>query len=289
MRVERALAESEARLQAILEHTQALEQERVQELERDGRFISHASHELRSPLGAVHEFLTLLRDGIGGDLSTEHERYVGIMLRNVCHLRDMIGDLSEVTRARAGKLVVTASRVDVAPYLEDLTPTLTSMADARQLRLEVRRNSGLSAVLGDPDRIRQVLVHLIENAVRYAPEGSRVTVVADPYPGEPDYVRFTVSDQGCGIPAGELECVFEYMHGATHSGTGPHGLGVGLYICRELVTAQKGRIWAERGSGGGTTVRFSLPVFSPSDGEGLSPRRGDARRMLMENDVAAHS
>jgi signal transduction histidine kinase len=265
---ENAPAESETRLRAIVERMHEVERQRMQQLELDDRFLSHASHELRSPLSSVYEFLTLLRDGIGGELSTEHEKYVEIMLRNVCDLRGMIGDLMEVARARNGKLVVTPRRLQLAGYLEGLIPILTSLLDPRRLRLESRFDSDLPAVVGDPNRIRQVLVNLIENAVRHSPEESSIALVVERCPGEPAFVRFTVADQGRGIPLGELDHVFEYMHQPEqHQGMARHGLGLSLYVCRELVTLQGGRIWAETVPGQGATIRFSLPVFPVSEGE----------------------
>jgi signal transduction histidine kinase len=149
----------------------------------------------------------------------------------------------------------------------DPLPLTAEVVDATRthlppgLSLELRHDPDPPEVAADPDKLRQVLVNLIENAVKYTREG-RIEVRLDPHNG---WVRFSVSDEGPGIPASQQERVFEKFYRLDPNMTqGVGGTGLGLYICRELVGAMHGDIWVQSVPGQGSTFSFELPIAASS-------------------------
>jgi PAS domain S-box-containing protein len=241
---------------------EAYKHSQQQQLQIRDQFLSRMSHELRSPLTPIHQFVTILLDGLAGDLKAQQREYLQIVLRRVNGLRTMINDLLEVTRAEAGKLHVDLRCV----YLTKLIPeVLESFQAARTKNIRPSHDipADLPPVCADPDRVRQILDNLLDNAIKFTPDKGMVTVRARPTNRNREFVRIEVADTGCGIVRSEREKIFEYLHqvdcGAAPSSS---GLGIGLYICKELVSHQGGRIWVKSRPGRGSTFSFTLPVYS---------------------------
>jgi two-component system phosphate regulon sensor histidine kinase PhoR len=132
----------------------------------------------------------------------------------------------------------------------------------REIELDTHLPPDAVRAVGDPDRVRQILLNLVENAVKYSPGGGRVDVLLDPGGGR---VRFSVRDEGLGIPSGEQERIFEKFYRLDASmSRGVGGSGLGLFICRELVELMDGRIWVASQPGVGSTFTFELPVSEPA-------------------------
>ncbi|OGF22889.1 MAG: hypothetical protein A2V63_12055 [Candidatus Eisenbacteria bacterium RBG_19FT_COMBO_70_11] len=241
-----------------------LERSRLEQMAARDRFASHVSHELRSPLTAIYQFVTLLRDGLVGAITPAQREYLDLALRNVLQLRGMIGDLLEASRARSGKLAIEPACMELADLVCDTTQSLAAAAASRRLSLTVETPPGLPMVNADPQRVRQVVSNLLENAIKFTPEGGSIRVTIEP-PGGRDALVVAVADDGPGIRVEERERVFEQLYQAGGPGERSRkGLGLGLYICRELVTRQGGRIWVEPGAERGSVFRFTLPVFTPA-------------------------
>jgi signal transduction histidine kinase len=241
-----------------------LEESKQQQLQLKDQFLSHVSHELRSPLAAIHGFTEILLDGLAGDLKPEQREYLQITLKNVHQLRKMIEDLLMVTRAKAGKIVTNRSCVSLGQLIADTLSTLSLAAGAKGITVSSEVTaSKLPPAYADPDRVRQVLSNLIDNAIKYTPEGGEVTVAAAVVKEEADFIRVAVADTGSGISAEHAPLVFERLYQAAESlDSSRKGLGLGLHIAKELVTAQGGRIWLESKIGAGSTFFFTLPIFS---------------------------
>ncbi|MFN0150139.1 MAG: ATP-binding protein [bacterium] len=246
-----------ARTESDLRRTQR------EQLELKDQFVSHVSHELRSPLTPIYQFVTILLDEIGGPLTKEQREYLGIVLRNTDQLRQMIGDLVDLTRTQAGKLTVDRRRIRVEEIAADLVRSLGVTAKANSLTLSSEVSADLPEVVGDATRVRQILSNLIENAIKFTPEGGSITVQVCVRPEEPGAVRVTVSDTGCGLFATDCRRVFEQHYQAKcETQRSRNGLGLGLYIAKELVQRQDGRIWVESEKGKGSRFSFTLPVFA---------------------------
>jgi signal transduction histidine kinase len=239
---------------------------RTQQIELKDEFLSHVSHELRSPLTAIYQFSTILLDNLVGELNAEQQESLEIVLRNVKQLQAMISDLLEVTRVQAGKLMIEpqcATAVDAIAYA---VKTFDGAATAKGVTLLVDIDAGLPSVCADPLRLRQILVILMDNAVKFTPAKGTVTVRARIFEEVPSHLLIEVIDSGCGIDPGMTEKIFDRLFQATETdSSGRKGLGLGLYICMELVRRQGGQIWAKSSPGEGSTFSVTLPIFSLSN------------------------
>jgi len=241
-----------------------LEAARRRESEMKDAFLSHVSHELRSPLTSIHQFVTILLDGLAGPLASEQREYLHIVLRNAEQLRAMIGDLLDVTRAGTGKLGVALGPVALPELIAQTVQAFGPSAAGKNVSLAADPvGAGVRAcVRADAGRVRQVLVNLIENALKFTPGGGVIRIGLDMTPAEPGFVRVSVRDTGCGIAPDAQRRLFERLYqvpGATD--VSRKGLGLGLYLCRELVAAHGGALAVESAPGRGSTFSFTLPVF----------------------------
>jgi signal transduction histidine kinase len=236
---------------------------RKHQMQFKDEFLSHVSHELRSPLTAIHQFVTILQDGLAGALVLEQHQYLQIVLRNVKQLDSMINDLLDVTRVQSGKLILELQYASASDAIVYVVNTLKEAAKAKGIALDSDIEDGLPMVCADPTRIRQILVVLVDNAIKFTPTGGVVKVKARTFGDDPNLVVLEVSDTGCGISPNLTERIFERLFQAPDPAwAGRKGLGLGLYICKELVTLQGGHIWAKSIPGQGAAFSFTLPVFS---------------------------
>ena len=224
---------------------------------RRGQFLSHVSHELRSPLAVVHQFASLLVDGVGGPLTPDQEEILVVLMRNVGQLRVMIDDLLEVTRADSGRLQVTCLPLALDDVLTEATAGYIWIAKNSRIGLFLEYGD-LPTVLADSERIREIIANLLDNALRFTPEGGQVTVEAVP---QGDFVCVTVRDTGRGIRPEHMDRIFErFFQVDQRDKESRSGLGLGLPICRELIERQGGLIWATSELGKGTAVSFTVPI-----------------------------
>jgi len=231
------------------------EAHRVEEVKAD--FIATASHELRTPLAAVYGAAqTLLRHDFALD-EVGRERFVSLIADESERLGRIVNEILLANQLDAGRLHLEFEPFDVAELVERVVEAARVYAPP-SVSLEFNVSEGLPRVAADLDKVRQVLVNLVENAIKYSPDGGRVEVGADEHDGA---VRFYVRDEGLGIAAEERNRIFEKFYRADpHMIRGVGGTGLGLYICKELVNRMGGRIWVESGEdeGSGSTFLFEL-------------------------------
>lgn len=227
------------------------------------RFLSHVSHELRTPLTAIYFFTTNVADGLFGDLSPEQHEQLVLALDNLEQLKGMVSDLLDISRVDAHKLTIEPKPVSPAKLIADALNTCRTSADEKKITLTSNVTSSLPFVWADPSRIRQILTNLIDNGIKFTPEGGAITVSIRSSPDDESLLCLSVSDTGCGIGPKNLELVFERL---TQIEVNPKaarsGLGLGLFIAKELVLEHGGRIWVESQLGQGSSFFFTLPVFS---------------------------
>ena len=242
---------------------EVLEQIRQDQMRFKDEFLSHVSHELRSPLTAIKQFTNILLGGLAGELNKEQREYQQIVLRNIRQLQSMIDDLLEVTRLESGKLTVEPERLSVSMAVADSFNTLEGTARGKRISLSHDLPPNLPSGYADQTRLRQILIILLDNAIKFTPDGGSVTVVAQTYEKDTRFLLIEVSDTGCGISSDITEEIFERLYQVSErTEASRKGLGLGLYICKELVMRQGGRIWATRRPQKGSTFSFTLPVFS---------------------------
>jgi len=236
---------------------------RTQQLQFKDEFLSHVSHELRSPLTAIYQFVTILLDRLAGELNPEQHEYLEIVLKNVQQLQSMIDDLLEVTRVQAGKLTIELQCTSVSDAIAYTVHTLQGAATAKGITLSSDVDCRLASVSADPTRIRQILIILVDNAIKFTPSGGAVKIQAHVFEKELGFLLVEVSDTGCGITPEMTESIFEHLYQITDPGqAGRKGLGLGLYISKELVTRQGGKIWVISEPQKGSRFFFTVPIFS---------------------------
>ena len=216
-------------------------------------FFATLSHELRSPITSVREAAHLLADGIPGPLVPKQLRLVEIIRRSTDRLLRLVNQILDVSRLRAGLLPLEYAPVDLARLVARVVDELRPRADEAGVALEREGLGTRFTVMGDEDRLVQVVVNLLANAVRFTPAGGRVIArVVD----AADECEIQIEDTGVGIPASELPHIFEAYRQA-HLGKG--GTGLGLAIVRGLVQAHGGRVTAESQPGKGSRFTVLLP------------------------------
>jgi PAS domain S-box-containing protein len=220
-------------------------------------FVATVSHELRTPLAAIYgSAVTLRRRDL--DLAAEmRTRLLEVVANESNRLAQIVNDVLLASHLDSGQLQLHIETVDAAKVTETVVEAArTHLPDGVTLTLAV--HDRLPPVAADEQQLRQVLVNLVENAVKYSPDGGPVTVTISR--GERG-VRWAVADRGLGIPAGERRRVFEKFYRLDPNMTrGIGGTGLGLYICRELVHRLDGRIWVEGNTGKGSTFYVEIPV-----------------------------
>jgi signal transduction histidine kinase len=236
---------------------------RKNEIQLRDDFLSHVSHELRSPLTSIYSFNSIIADGLAGQTTPQQDEYLQIILRNVGQLRAMIEDLLEVTQAQSGKLAVELHSVSVNEAAAYAVDTLRGAAKQREITLSFLPSACLPLAFADATRVRQILTILLDNAVKFTPTGGTVTVEAKEYEKDRSMVLVEVSDTGCGIKSEETERIFEHLYQVSDPGSaGRRGLGLGLHIAKDLVVRQGGAIWVTTEPGKGSLFSFTLPIFS---------------------------
>jgi signal transduction histidine kinase len=244
----------------------AADLDRKHQMEFKDEFLSHVSHELRSPLTAVYQFVTILLDRLVGDLNHEQNEYLEIVLRNVKQLQSMINDLLEVTRVQADKLAIEPQCTSVSDAIIYSIETLQGAAAAKGIALSSDSiERALPPVCADPTRLRQILIILVDNAIKFTPANGAVRIHARVFEKDPHLLVLEVSDSGCGISEDLTQRIFERLFQTSDSDSSSfsrQGLGLGLFICKELVTRHGGQIWATSVPGQGSVFSVTLPIFS---------------------------
>lgn len=250
-------------------YTEQVEARRkVEDLSRlKDEFLSIASHELRTPVTSIKGYTqlakTLIREN---DLGTSEE-YLDIALDQIDRMSRLILELLDVSRIETGRLEIRREPIRWTSFVREVVHRHHTAVSDR--RFHVNMPSSDTTIAGDRDRLEQVLGNLLENAVKYSPDGSEIFVSVE---DRGDQVVTSVCDRGMGIPKDELNQVFERFHrGRQVSSTNYGGLGLGLYITKQIVERHGGTIWVESKEGSGTTFHFSLPTVAVAVAEAEGP------------------
>jgi PAS domain S-box-containing protein len=242
---------------------EAREQRGKDQLRLKDEFLSQVSHEIRSPLSAIMQFTAIVLDGLAGKINDEQREYQQIVLQNARQLQSMIDDLLEVTRLENGRLRVGLESLSASEIVADTLNTHHGNACAKGVSLSCELSPNLPAAYADPVRFRQILSILTDNAIKFTPFGGTVKIGVRPWGEAPEFLCIEVSDTGTGIDSKHVEKIFERLYQTPDSGQlNRQGLGLGLFICKELVTRQGGEIWVQSTLQEGSTFSFTLPIFS---------------------------
>jgi two-component system phosphate regulon sensor histidine kinase PhoR len=230
------------------------EEHRLDDLKAE--FIATASHELRTPLAAVYGAAQTLRRHDFALDDAGRERFISMIVDESDRLARIVNQILLANQLEVGRLDLETEPFDAADLVERVVESARTHAPS-DIRFDIKVAEGVPPVAADKDRARQVLVNLVENAVKYSPGGGRIELGLEPADGA---VLFRVSDEGLGIPAGEQRRIFEKFYRLDPNMTqGIGGTGLGLYICSELVERMGGRIWLKSEKGKGSAFFFQLP------------------------------
>jgi sigma-B regulation protein RsbU (phosphoserine phosphatase) len=246
--------------QALL---RSLEMSRKQQLEFKNQFLSHVSHELRTPLTCIHQFTTILLDGLAGDINTEQRYHLNTILKSVNQLGAMVRDLLEATRVESRKLRIAPRCVAIDEVIRQAVRMMQATAREKRIGLEMGVDTRVPFVFGDPDRIVQVLINLIDNGIKFTPSDGSVMVKACLADVDPDFVYVSVTDTGRGVNPEAKALIFERLYQDPNAvDNNRKGLGLGLFIAKEIVALHGGKIWVASDPGHGSTFTFTLPLYS---------------------------
>ena len=250
-----AVALHNARMMAEL-HRAYETSERANRMKEE--FLALASHELRTPLGVVLGYASLLRESV----QDKDRQLVNAILQAALQMRSIIEQMSLYTALEEGKTVLEERTFPLQKVLHPLAVETRRLAEAKDITLVATWPEASLWVRGDEKKLHAVFKQLLSNALRFTPQGGRITLRARAHPGE---VRVEVEDTGPGIPFDELEAIFDEFHQVEHHLVRKHGgLGLGLSIARGLVRLHGGRIWAEsEGPDQGATFIVVLPAAKP--------------------------
>ena len=240
------LAEALARAQKQTAQDQNALQKRKQLDTLKDEFISTVSHELRTPLTSIRGALGLLSAGVMGKVDDKALNLLRIASTNTDRLVRLINDILDLERMDAGRAPLHLRRCSLSELVLQAVETMRSMADASDIRIEVVPELQADPIVfeGDSDRMQQVLVTLLSNAIKFSPRGSSVRVLGG-YDG--DNLLLRIEDRGRGVPTDKLETIFDRFHQVEASDARQKGgTGLGLAICRSILAQHGGSIWAER-------------------------------------------
>lgn len=246
----------------------------IKELEKmKTDFVAMVSHELRTPLAMIKEAVSLLREGSGVKLEGTPLRFLSIAQEEINRLNRMIDNLLEISRMEAVQIRLRIEPVRVNELIDRVIASLQAPIRTKRIAITKRLPEGILTIHADEDRLMQVLANLLDNAIKFSPEGSSVIISAEfldsgsplvqarNLPLSDRYLLVTVSDNGPGIPPDYQERIFhKFERVAQGAVPGPKGIGLGLAIAKNLVEMHGGRIWVKSEPGKGSEFSFLLPV-----------------------------
>jgi len=241
----------------------------LQQLDRlKSQFLANMSHELRTPMNSILGYTQLVLDEVDGPLTGDQSESLGKVEKNASHLLKLINDILDLSKIEAGRMELELHPLDLGGLAAEVVSDLQALADPRGVVCAVVRGDGPLRVVADLNKMREVLNNLVNNAIKFTDHGRvEVHLAAESRGGRPG-VLTRVMDTGIGIPAGDLEEVFEAFKQLDGTSTRAHGgTGLGLSIAKRLVELHDGAIWVESQVGQGSSFMFWVPTAGPDPGE----------------------
>jgi len=244
-RLFREIADKSAQLEAASRHK--------------SEFLANMSHELRTPLNAIIGFSEVLNERMFGELNDKQAEYLKDIHASGQHLLSLINDILDLSKIEAGRMELELAHFDLPSAIDNALTLVRERAARRGIALHQAVDEGLGPVTGDERKIKQVLLNLLSNALKFTPEGGRIDVRASIADG---MAEISVTDTGVGIAAEHHDAVFEEFRQVGEAEKKAEGTGLGLALCRKFVELHGGRIWVKSQLGAGSTFAFTLPLDS---------------------------
>ena len=265
----RTVGELHIALEKLQKSQKRIEQQniRLKRLDRvKSNFLSVTSHELRTPIATIKGYAELILMKTLGAINQEQQKGLEVVLRNAARLDYLIQDILDVSRLDSGTMKFIPEKTDVAKMIEDSSETLQSQAESKRIKILTEVQTALPELMVDQERIKQVIINLLNNAIKFSSDDSEIIVRVKQ---EEEDVLFEVQDFGRGIPKNKQNKIFEIFY-QVDSGMDRKfgGIGLGLAISRGIVLSHGGQIWVESENGKGSIFRFTLPIKPVQDVEG---------------------
>ena len=229
-------------------------------------FLAKMSHELRTPLNAIIGFSEILEDPRSGALTDKQRRYLGNILLSGRNLLQLINDILDLSRVEAGRMELVPAEFDLGAALDEVRTLVSSIAIKKNIQIQLAVEQSMPRILADEAKLRQIMLNLVSNAIKFSPEGGQVGISAR-LTGERgtgagrDWLEVAVTDAGIGIRPEDQARIFRDFEQVGHERlTAQQGTGLGLAVTRGLVELHGGKVWVESQFGSGSTFRFTLPV-----------------------------
>lgn len=256
-------------LATLTEHLERRVQERTHELQtvnerlqdhdqRRSKFVSVASHELRTPMTSIKGFIENMLDGLTGPLSERQAHYLQRVKHNVDRLTRIINQLLDWSRLDVGRIDIKPESLNINEFTQDVVESIQTLAAEKSIRLEVLPCNQPITVRADRDKLEQIIFNLVGNAIKFTPPSGHVTVGCSLC--DANYAQITVADTGCGIAPDQLPHVFTEFSKVESAMPTSQGAQLGLFITKSLVALHGGQMCVESQLGVGTTFYFTLPV-----------------------------
>lgn len=234
-----------------------LETERTEIDTAKTEFLSITSHELRSPMTPMKAQLQMIEEGYFGKLTKKQKESIHIITRNADRLDNIIADFLEISRIEAARLRFNFRETDLTETVKETATFMQGFANEKNIKLVVISDK-LPIIQADPDRISQVIRNLVNNAIKFSPEKSKIELESRL---KKDHILFSVKDCGVGLTIENQIRIFEPFYQVENANRRRHGgTGLGLAICRGIVESQKGKVWVESKTGSGSKFYFTLPL-----------------------------
>ena len=235
-------------------------EQKSRELEAASRhkseFLANMSHELRTPLNAIIGFSEVLSEGMFGEINKKQTEYLKDILESGQHLLSLINDVLDLSKIEAGRMELEATDFDLPTVVENALILVRERAGRRRIALGRTLDERLGRIRGDERKVKQVLLNLLSNALKFTPEGGRIDVSARVHD---DVAEISVTDTGVGIGPADQEAVFEEFRQVGTAAKKVEGTGLGLALSRKFIELHGGRIWVKSEVGVGSTFTFTLP------------------------------
>jgi len=242
-RLFREIADKSAQLEAASRHK--------------SEFLANMSHELRTPLNAIIGFSEILAEKMFGEINEKQTEYLQDILESGRHLLSLINDILDLSKIEAGRMELELSDFDLPNAIENALILVRERASRREIRLASTIDERLGMIGGDERKVKQVLLNLLSNALKFTPEGGRIDVRAGVHDG---VAEVSVADTGIGIAPADQDAVFEEFRQVGTADKKAEGTGLGLALSRKFIELHGGRIWVKSGVGVGSTFIFTLPL-----------------------------
>ena len=221
-------------------------------------FLNITSHELRTPMSSVKGYVQLLIKDKLGDINGEQSRALKVVLRNITRLDNLIQDILDISRLESGTMKFITQQTDVKQMIEETIETMQPIADLKEININCHIEEKLPKIVIDPDRIKQVIINLMNNSIKFSTNGSIINIKIGLIENN---IIFEIQDFGRGIPKNKQEKIFNTFYQVDYGMDRKFGgVGLGLAISRGIVLAYGGKIWVESKVGRGSNFKFTLPL-----------------------------